>query len=110
MKADAVSAAKSAIAAGQDAVLTEQLGVVYDTGAADQKGIDGSFTQDDIDKAKADQKAVDDQALHRPGLILTKIRLLIPLAVNRFHGDAFGGCVGLAIFRGLPRGRGACAE
>lgn len=58
-KADVVAAQKAAVLAGQDASLEAGLEAAYDGGALDQKASDGSFTQADIDAAKASQLAAD---------------------------------------------------
>lgn len=63
MRADVISNGVSAIQAGVAGVLGDQLGIAYDAGSVDQKGLDGSFTQADIDSAVAASKALDAQAL-----------------------------------------------
>lgn len=66
-KSDVVSAGVAAIQSAESQALSDQLGIAYDAGVSDQKGIDGSapgqFTQNDIDNAVAAAKAVDAQAL-----------------------------------------------
>lgn len=63
-KADTITAQLAAVQSGEQAVLSAAIGQAYDDGVADQKAADSSvgFTQNDIDNAKAAQKATDDQA------------------------------------------------
>lgn len=62
-KVDIVSAGVAAIQVGQTQVLTDQLGVVYDAAALEQKASDGTLSQADLDAAVAAAQAVDAQAL-----------------------------------------------
>lgn len=66
-KTDVVSAQLAVIQAAQVQAISDGLGACYDQGATDQKGIDGSFNQGDIDtavaKALADAKVVSDKIL-----------------------------------------------
>lgn len=58
MKQDVVAAAKKQIIDQQDAALEAGLSAAYDGGIADQQAA-GSFTQADIDAAKASQLQAD---------------------------------------------------
>ena len=51
------------IQAGQVQVLSDQLGLVYDAAALEQKASDGTLSQADVDAAVAAAQAVDAQAL-----------------------------------------------
>lgn len=66
-KLETVSAQKSAVQSGQEQALVDGLGVCYDQGALDQKGLDGTLNQGDLDKAVSDAlaaaKLVSDAAL-----------------------------------------------
>lgn len=50
-KEQIVSDAKAALLAGQDAILTQVLGVVADQSALEQKASDGTLSQADVDAA-----------------------------------------------------------
>lgn len=62
-KVEAVAAMIAAVQAGQAQAMSDAGGALYDQAALDQKGIDGSFSQADIDKAVADAQAVDAKAM-----------------------------------------------
>jgi hypothetical protein len=59
MKAETVQAGVAQVQQAQTQALSDALGAAYDAGATDQKGLDGSFTQMDIDRAVADAQGVD---------------------------------------------------
>lgn len=61
-RADVQAAGVVAIQAADAQAISDQLGVAYDAGAADQKGSDGTFKQSDIDAAVAAAQAVDQAA------------------------------------------------
>lgn len=65
MKEDVVKSGVEGVAAGQAQVLVDQMGMVYDQAYAEGKAAEGGggLSQADVDKAVADQKAIDDQAL-----------------------------------------------
>lgn len=58
-KEEVVTKAAAEFHAAQDQALVDAFGSVYDLATADQKAIDGQFSQADIEKAVADVKAVD---------------------------------------------------
>lgn len=62
-KVDVVAAGVAAIQSGQAQVLTDQLGLVYDAAALEQKASDGTLSQADVDAAVAAAQAVDAKAL-----------------------------------------------
>lgn len=63
MKQDSIDKNFAAVQAAQSDAIKNGLGQAYDDGALDQKASDGTLSQADLDKAVADAKAVDAQAL-----------------------------------------------